>query len=89
MVMIVDPLNAMTSRQLEFLALYASGHELREIASIKFVSYPLVQKDLAQAKERVGARSLAHLCVIALESGVITRNGNGYKPVQDERIVGD
>lgn len=89
MEMIVDPVNALTSRQLEFLALYASGYELRKIAEIKFVSYPLVQKDLERARSRVGAQSLTHLCMIALESGVIIRNGIGYKPVQDERVVGD
>src|SRR5262245_42358741 len=89
MSMIADPAETLTPRQLEYLALYASGKELREIASIKFVSYAAVQKCLGEAKERVGAANLTHLCVLAVESGVIRKNGVGYKPVQDERVVGE
>lgn len=89
MVMLVDPLNALTPRQLEFLALYASGYEIRRIAEIKFVHYNVVQKSLSAAKERVGANSLVHLCMLARESGVIVANGTGYAPVQEERVVGD
>lgn len=87
--MISDPTDTLTPRQLEYLALYASGKELRQIAEIKFVSYKTVQQVLATAKERVGANSLTHLCVLALEAGVIRKNGVGYKPVQEERVVGE
>ena len=87
--MIADPTNTLTPRQLEYLALYASGTELREIAAIKFVSYETVKKTLGSAKERVGAVNLTHLCVLALESGVIRKNGDGYKPVQDDRVIGE
>lgn len=87
--MLADPMRTLTSRHLEFLALYASGHELRKIAEMKFVSYQVVQQSLADARRRVGAANLAQLCVIALESGVIVKNGVGYKPVQEERVVGE
>ena len=87
--MLADPMRTLTPRHLEFLALYASGHELRKIAEMKFVSYQVVQQSLADARRRVGATNLAQLCVIALEAGVIVKNGVGYKPVQEERVVGD
>jgi DNA-binding CsgD family transcriptional regulator len=89
MEMIADPVNELTPRMLEFLALYASGHELRQIAEIKFVSYQVVQQTLADARRRTRAKTLAHLCAMAVESRVIVRNGVGYKPVQDERVVGE
>lgn len=84
-----DPGNVLTPRQIELLALYASGHQLDEIASIKFLSYSSVKQTLGLARERVGARNLAHLCVICLDAGVIRKNGVGYKPVQVDGVVGE
>jgi hypothetical protein len=69
--------------------MYASGFELRQIADVKFVHYNVVQKALAEARIRVGASTLTHLCVLALDAGVIRKNGVGYKPVQEERVVGE
>jgi DNA-binding CsgD family transcriptional regulator len=89
MEMIADPTSTLTPLQLEFVALYASGHDIRQIAEIKFYSLRGVQKSLTSARERVGANSLAHLCVLCLESGVIRKNGVGFKPVQEERVVGE
>lgn len=89
MAMIADPVQVLTPRQLELLALYASGYELRQIAQIKFLSYNSVQQTLSTARERVGAKTLAHLCVLAVDSGVIRKNGVGYKPVQEERVIGE
>lgn len=89
MKMIADPLDTLTPRQLELLALYASGYELRQIASLKFLSYNSVQQALAGARSRVGAKTLAHLVAISIDAGVIKKNGVGYKPVQDERVVGE
>lgn len=85
--MISDPTTAMTPHQLELLALYASGYQLGQIAEMKFLSYIAVRKSLAAARERVGARSLTHLSVICLEFGVIAKDGDGYRPVQDERVI--
>ena len=87
--MLTDPRDAMTPRQVELLAMYASGHELREIAEKKFLSYSSVQQTLQTARSRVGARNLTHLCVLCIETGVIQKNGIGYRPVQAERVVGE
>jgi DNA-binding CsgD family transcriptional regulator len=87
--MIADPNETLTPRQIELLALYASGKELREIAAIKFLSYSAVQQCLATARERMGGVTLTQLCVLCVEAGVIRRNGNGFKPVQDERVIGE
>lgn len=89
MAMVADPVSTLTPQQLEFIALYASGNDIRRIAEIKFYSARGVQESLRTARERVGARNLTHLCVIALEFGVIRKNGSGYKPVQDERVIGE
>lgn len=89
MEMIADPVSTLTPQQLEFIALYASGNDIRKIAEIKFYSVRGVQDSLRTARERVGARNLTHLCIIALDFGVIAKNGVGYKPVQDERVVGE
>jgi len=89
MSMIADPVSTLTPQQLEFIALYASGNDIRRIAEIKFYSPRGVQDSLRNARERVGAHTLTHLCVIALEGGVIRKNGVGFKPVQDERVVGE
>jgi DNA-binding NarL/FixJ family response regulator len=85
----IDPTKAITPRQLELVALVANGVELREIATMKFVSYSTVQAALARAKTRVGAQSLAQLCAICIEHGLIVRNGTGFKPVVFDGIVGE
>lgn len=85
----VDPKEAVTPRQLELLALYASGYRLDDIAAMKFLATASVKKILYTARDRVGAKTLTHLCVLCLDSGVIVKNGTGYKPVQSEGVVGE
>lgn len=84
-----NPEDVLTPRQLELLALYASGLQIIEIASVKFLSPWTVQKILGAARDRVGAKNLTHLCVICVEVGVIRKNGTGYKPVVVERLIGE
>lgn len=86
--MISDPVTTLTPQQLEFVALYASGHDIKAIAEMKFYTARGVQKSLTTARERVGAQSLAHLCALAVDARVIIKNGAGYRPVQEERVVG-
>lgn len=89
MTAVVDPTKSLTPRQLELIALYASGCGLREIAARKFLSYKWVQEMLTDARERVGASTLPQLCAITAEAGLIVRNGNGFKPVQRDGIVSE
>lgn len=84
-----DPITTLTPRQLELVAMYASGSTLEEIATAKFLSYSSVKQSLASARERVGAKSLAQLCVVCHEADVIRRYGTEFKPVQEERVVGE
>lgn len=84
-----DPINSLTPRQLELVAMYAGGSTLEEIATAKFLSYSSVKQSLASARERVGANSLTHLCVLCVDAHVIVRTDGGYKPVQDERVVSE
>jgi DNA-binding CsgD family transcriptional regulator len=84
MTQIVDPAKALTSRQVELIALYASGYTTPEIAEAKFLAPQSVTNALHRAKLRVGARNLGHLCALALEAGVIVRNGVGFKPASTD-----
>ena len=79
-----------TPRQLELLALYASGYDYDEIAAMKFLSRHTVKNILARASKATGARNLTHLSVICLDAGLIRRNGSAsYKPVQEERVISE
>ena len=53
------------------------------------MSYSTVQAALAKAKARVGAQTLAQLCALCIEYGLIVRNGTGFKPVLFDGIVGE
>jgi DNA-binding CsgD family transcriptional regulator len=83
-----NPENLVTPRQLEVLALVASGYSYADVARMKFYSPHTVQSYVAAAVSRVGARSTTHLCVLLVEVGLIRRNSDGiYEPVQDMRLV--
>jgi DNA-binding CsgD family transcriptional regulator len=82
-----DPENVVTPRQLELLALYASGMNYAEIGAIKFLSPYTVRNTLGSALTRSGARNLTHLCSILIWRHVIERDGDSFRPVQDMRIV--
>lgn len=84
--MATEPL--VTANELELVALYASGDDMPTIARKKYLSPRTVENNLARAKKRAGAKSLTNLCVMLVDSGLLRKNGTGYKPVQDERVVG-
>lgn len=85
----VDPETVITPRQLELLALLASGHNYDEIGKLKFVSRWTVKQTLHRARERVGAKNMTHLCTICVEAGLLRKNGKGFSPVQVEGVVGE
>lgn len=87
MPVIADPLEVVTPRQLELLALYASGQDIATIGSAKHLSPYTVRNIMANARERVGARNLTHLCVLLLDRGLLVKNGAGYTPVQPDRLI--
>lgn len=82
------PHRVLTPRDIEFIAMYASGADLAGIGEAKYLSYIAVQKAMSRARERVGALSLTHLCVLCRDAGLIAPDGSGYSPVIDERVVG-
>ena len=74
-----------TPRQLELLAMYASGYSIDEIANAKFLSSSTVKQTMATARKRAAAKSLAHLCVMLMEHGLIRRTTSGdYVPDQPQ-----
>lgn len=62
-------------RQLEVLALFASGKSFEEIGQETFLAYQTVRYHIHQARTTVGARSLPHLVAIAVNEGWISMNG--------------
>lgn len=87
--MTIDTNTTITPRQLELLALYASGHQQDEIADMKFLSPFTVRNILSEARIRSGCRTLPQLCAMAVHDGLIKKNGHGYKPVQIEGVIGE
>lgn len=85
----VDPETVLTPRQLELLALFASGHDYKTIGEVKFLSPFTVKNTLLLARDRVGAKNLTHLCTICVEAGLLKSNGKGFMPVQIEGVVGE
>jgi DNA-binding CsgD family transcriptional regulator len=61
----------LTPRQLDYLTRLARGHHVKEIAHDLGILAHGVTDQLAIAKQRLGARSLVHAVVIALQSGLI------------------
>ena len=85
----VDPFPAVTPKQLEVVALYASGRTIEEIARMKFLSFYTVRNQLDRARKATGSNHLGQLTALLVEAGMLERNGVGYRPVQDERVVGE
>jgi DNA-binding NarL/FixJ family response regulator len=80
--------SSITPRQLEVLALVASGYSYADIASMKFYSPSTVQNHVAAALRRSRARNTTNLVAMLVETKIIRRNSEGtYEPVQDLRIV--
>ena len=83
-----NPRTTVTEQQLEYLALYASGCDTSEIGEIKFVHSNTVRYQLRQALERVGAKNYAHLTALVISSGLLRRDGVGFFPITEQRIIG-
>lgn len=81
--MINDPTLCVTQRQLELIALFASGYDYKAIAAAKFVSYSTVRQTLERARANVNADSYTHLTVLCQAHGLLVRDGNMFVPVVD------
>lgn len=78
-----------TPKQLEVLALVASGYSYADIARMKFYSPHTVQNHVNGAVNRTHARNSTHLCVLLATAGMIRQNSDGiYTPVADLRVAG-
>lgn len=72
--------NPLTNTQLEMVVLLANGHNMAEIAALVHRSESSVKKTIAVAKDRAGAKSLAHLVSIVIASGVLEwSDGDGER----------
>lgn len=88
--MIASPEKIITPRQLELIALYASGYDYQQIGEMKFLSPYTVRNNLLRLSERIGTRNLTHLAVLCLDRGLIYKNGGiNYKPYEAEGVVGE
>lgn len=82
-----NPNDTITADQLELIALVASGHTLTKIAELKFMHINTVRYQLAQAVERTEAANVTDLVICCAVSGLLVRNGAGYKPVQERQVI--
>jgi DNA-binding CsgD family transcriptional regulator len=79
---------SVTPRQLEMLALYASGYGYEDIGRMKFFSPYTVRNYLKQAVARTGSRNITSLCTTLVDVGMIRKNEDGvWEPVVDLRIA--
>ncbi len=60
-----------TQRQAEAIALLAQGASCKEVARQLGVAVTTAQTMLAQARERVGAKTVAHLVALSITHGFI------------------
>lgn len=67
----------LTTRQIQVLALYASGYTSVEISGILFLSHHTVENYRKAAKKKAGARSLPQLVAWAVSSGVLKVTSDG------------
>jgi DNA-binding NarL/FixJ family response regulator len=74
---IAAPLDALTARELEVVALVATGLSNEEIANRLFVTPLTAKTHVNRAMTKLGARDRAQVVVIAYESGLV-RPGNGH-----------
>jgi len=61
----------LTSRQIQYVALLASGKSTLEIAKELVVSHHTVRNTITKAKERIGANSTYNLVAVAIYKGWI------------------
>lgn len=61
----------LTKRQSEAVTLTAQGMSAKQIADQLGIAVTTTQKMLAEARERVGAKTVAHLVAIAISKGFI------------------
>ena len=64
-------LDTLSPREREYLALCAQGLTMKEIALQVHRSHRTIELMLTRAKERVGAKNLVHLAVMAAKAGVV------------------
>lgn len=64
-------MDLLTNKEREVTRYISEGYSLEEIADIRHRSLCTVKAQVGHAKEKLGARSLAHLVRIAIEQHII------------------
>lgn len=67
----------LSDRQLELLALVASGHTIAEAAGKIYIAEQSAYNLLSQARTRADARTIPHLVLIALQHEWLMPDGEG------------
>lgn len=67
----------LTKRQLELVVHLANGHRVEEIAVMCHLSASSVEKTIRAARQRTGARTVAHLVSLVIASGELEWNPTG------------
>jgi DNA-binding NarL/FixJ family response regulator len=66
----IEPLEQLSSRDLEIMRLLARGHSLSEIADALGLSYKTIANTCTQIKVKLGVNRTADLVRLALEAGI-------------------
>lgn len=77
----------LTARQLDLLALLASGHTPKEIAEIEYMSEHTVRNYLKNAKKRAEANSHIQTVVYAIKVGRLVIDDEGIVSKSKEKNV--
>lgn len=65
-------LHSLTEREIEYLALYIAGREIKQISDLRSVSDTAVRRTLNSATEKLGARSPRHAGYRAIALGIVS-----------------
>ena len=79
----------LTPRQAQIMGLHASGMNAFAIARTEYLSVHTVRGHMADVRERLGARSLAHATALCVAREIIVQDehGNFVVPARDEMLV--
>jgi DNA-binding NarL/FixJ family response regulator len=75
---VATPLDVLTRRQREVLALVAEGHSTKQVAARLGLSVKTVEAHRGAIMDRLGIRDLAGLVRFAVREGLVGEGGEGF-----------
>lgn len=79
--------NPLNDRQTELLAFVASGQTIEGAAEKVHIAKQSAYNTLSQGRSKVGATTITHLAVIAIEHGWLVKSDGKYVPAAQLQAV--